>query len=159
MRAHTKVNKIDLQLVESRFGQIEINLDKMISFRQGIVGMPQAQNFCLTNHPDPKHKAYNLLQSVDFDDLCFLAIPLGKDHYRNEESLISKYDYEAVLQELEFDDKNVELILIATIHNNIKPGESVVSVNLKAPIFINLDKMEAVQYVFNVKKYPLRYFV
>ena len=159
MKTQAKVIETNLQLVETRFGKIEINLDKVISFRQGIVGIPQAQNFCLANHPDPKHIGYNLLQSVDFDDLCFLTIPLGKDYYRNEDSLISKSDYESALKELEFDDKNVELILIATIHNNIKPDESVVSVNLKAPVFININNMEAVQYVFSNKKYPLRYFV
>jgi flagellar assembly factor FliW len=158
MKAQEKVTT-RLKVIQTRFGEVTINLDKVIHFRQGMVGMPYAQNFCLTPHPDLKHQFYNLLQSADADDLCFLTISLAPEHYQSDDSLISASDYKEALAELEFNDDNVTMILVATIHNDVNPMKSMISVNLKAPILIDIQKMEAVQYVFSSPRYPLRYFL
>ena len=154
-----KLINTNLKSVKTRFGEVTINIEKAINFRQGIVGMPDMQNFCLTTHPDPKHTFYNLLQSLDSDDLCFLTIVLAPEHYQSEDSLISLSDYNEAIEELEFDRNNITMILIATIHNNLANNNSTISVNLKAPILIDISKMEAVQYVFSSPRYPLRYFL
>jgi flagellar assembly factor FliW len=156
MKAQAKI-KETFRTIQTRFGEVTVNLDKIIYFRQGMVGMPHAQNFCLTEHPDPKHQFYNLLQSADNDDLCFLTIALAHEHYLSEDSLISALDYKEALTELEFEHQNVTMILVATIHN--EANTSKISVNLKAPILIDTEKMEAVQYVFSSPRYPLRYFL
>jgi flagellar assembly factor FliW len=158
MKAQAKI--IDtFRNIQTRFGEVTINLDKIIHFRQGMVGMPHAQNFCLTAHPDEKHKFYNLLQSSDIDNLCFLTVALDPAHYQSEDSLISASDYKDALSELEFKSENVTMILVATIHNDTGSKKSSISVNLKAPIFIDVQRMEAVQYVFASPRYPLRYFL
>ena len=129
MKAKEKVTT-RLRVIQTRFGEVTINTEKVIYFRQGMVGMPNAQNFCLATHPDSKHQFYNLLQSADIDDLCFLTISLAPEHYQFEDSLISSVDYQEALDELEFKDENVTAILVATIHNDMNLAKSMISVNL-----------------------------
>ena len=88
-----------------------------------------------------------------------MTISLAPEHYLSDDSLISASDYKEALSELEFNDDNVTMILVATIHNDVNPIKSMISVNLKAPILIDIQKMEAVQYVFSSPRYPLRYFL
>ena len=145
--------------VNTRFGKISINLEYSINFPAGLLGMPRAKNFCLTHFPDKKYDIYKLLQSIDEDELCFLIVPLSPQHFADEKSLIARSDVLSAIKSLEIVESNVQLLLVATIHHDIKARQSKVSVNLKAPIIIDTERMFGVQHVFLKEGYSLQYFL
>jgi flagellar assembly factor FliW len=152
-----KQRKLAQKEIFTRFGKIVINLELVIHFPQGLIGMPNAQNFCLAHYPENKYDLYKLLQSTDDDNLCFLSVPLAPSFYSTEDSLISNSDIMQVTNSLNYNRKNLQILLITTIHNE---NEKIrVSVNLKAPLIIDTITMKGYQHIFHNDKYPVQYFI
>ncbi len=130
-----------MQLNTKLFGKIEIEEEKMIFFEKGIIGFPHCQRFTLVydEGEDGRQKNISWLQSIE--EPAF-ALPVL-------DPLFVKEDYSPKVEEqllkhlgtLEEDDTYVLVTVTATA--DVKK----LSVNLKAPIVINVKERKAVQVI------------
>ena len=130
-----------MQLNTKLFGKIEIEEEKMIFFEKGIIGFPHCQRFTLVydEGEDGRQKNISWLQSIE--EPAF-ALPVL-------DPLLVKEDYSPKVEEqllkhlgtLEEDDTYVLVTVTATA--DVKK----LSVNLKAPIVINVKERKAVQVI------------
>ena len=125
------------------FGKIEIEDDKIITLEKGMIGFPDLNHFALI-YDEEKEKKYNSimwLQSMDDPDIAFpvmmpnvseeMIAPLGK-----------------------LTPENTYILVTVTVPKNIEDF----SVNLKAPVVINMDNRKGVQMIVE-DDYPVKYKV
>jgi flagellar assembly factor FliW len=126
----------------SRFGNLEVNNQDIISFNDGLLGFDNLKRYFIV---DPGDSTLILwLQSVDDGNIAFPII----------EPKIFKPDYTAKLvpsdlMALEMDTvNNSKVYCIITIPSDV----TTMTANLKAPIIINSDKKIAKQVVLQDSK-------
>lgn len=146
-RDYSLINNNDVEnckKIISRFGEVYINLGNKIFFPSGLIGFSLNQNFCLTYKSDiPK---FNILQSIDNDSLSFLTLPLFLDNH-----IIAQDDLENTGEKLGIPLKNLAIILIAS--SKMIDQTKKITLNARAPIFIDTDKKTAFQYVLQNTQY------
>lgn len=121
------------------FGEITIADEKLITFSEGIVGFPFMNQFALIHDAENENSPIMWLQSMDEPDFAMPVIEpnLVVEHYNpivNDENL-------APVGELEQD----QIYLLVTM--TVPPEIEKMSVNLKAPIVINMKNNRAVQII------------
>lgn len=136
----------------TRFGEIEIEEEKIINFAQGLLGFPDVKRYIIIDHPNQPDIPLKWLQAIDDPDLAFVIT----------DPLIFCRDYNPEISEQELkklditDVKNCGIVSIVTIPH----GEpETMTVNLQGPVLVNLTTREARQTVLESDKYPLRYSV
>lgn len=134
----------------TRFGEIEIEEEKIINFAQGLLGFPDVKRYIIIDHPNQPDIPLKWLQAIDDPDLAFVIT----------DPLIFCPDYNPEISEQELkklditDVKNCGIVSIVTIPQG-EPEK--MTVNLQGPVLINLTTREARQTVLESDKYPLRY--
>jgi flagellar assembly factor FliW len=126
--------------VETRlFGTISIGDDKLITFPEGIVGFPFMKQFALIHDADNENAPIMWLQSMDEPDFALPVIEPGQvvDSYNP----VVNDEYLAPVGEL----KPEQIYSLVTI--TVPPQIEKMSVNLKAPIVINMENNHAVQII------------
>ena len=142
-----------LKKVHSRFGEIQINLEKKITFPHGILGLPAQLNFCLADFPREGFSQFKLLQSVEDNELCFITVPADyRDCYVKEADILEACNV------MEINPAQLLVLFIVTTHR-APNQETRISVNAKAPILVNTEDYSALQYVFNKKDYEIRHMI
>jgi flagellar assembly factor FliW len=138
-----------VNIVTTRFGEIDIDESKIIDMRGGIIGFEHLKKYVL--HIKDDNNLFWWFQSIDDGAIAFVVI--------NPYS--AKADYEAMISDndvklLEIEDaEDVVLLAIVTIRQN--PFS--VSVNLRAPLVINAKKKIARQIVLEDAQYPVQYYL
>lgn len=135
-----------MKIDTSRFGQIEVDEDKVILFKEGIPGLNHLKKYILLHEEKaPLH----WLQSVEDGKIAFvLADPF-----------VFKPDYapcihEDTLEELEAEnEKDLIVMTILVIPEDIHK----MTANLMAPIVFNPKKRLAKQVILDKGDYPLRF--
>lgn len=139
-----------MQLNTRLFGEIEIEDEKIIFFEKGIIGFPHCQRFTLIydEADDGKRKNISWLQSIEEPGF---ALPVM-------DPLIVKQDYDP---QVEHDllkglgtltEENLYVLVTVTVPTDIKK----LSVNLKAPIIINVTERKAEQLIVE-DNFPVKY--
>ena len=130
----------------SRFGEIEIDTDRVISMTSPFPGFPGSNRFILLpNKPD---SPFMWFQSLDAPDLAFVITQAG----------FLDIDYAppiptAIKEELKIgNDNDQEILLILTIPQG-KPQE--MTANLLGPVVINTKERLARQIVLDPNRYDL----
>jgi flagellar assembly factor FliW len=134
------------------FGEIDIADDKIITLEKGMIGFPKLTHFSLIVDEEKKKKKINImwLQSMDDPDIAFPVVDphsVKKDYAPtvNEEIV-------APLGEMREDDTFV--LVTVTVPRKVEDF----SVNLKAPVVINMDTLKGVQLIVE-DDYPIKYKV
>jgi len=131
----------------ARFGEIEINDDKIISFAQGMPGLEHLKRYVFLT---PAH-TYPLffLQALD-DSNISLPVINPFDVMKDYNPSVS----ELVLKELELDDlDNLLLLNVVVVPADIRK----MTVNMAAPILINVKNFKGRQVILDNSRYPIRY--
>lgn len=130
-------------------GEIEVAEDKIIHFTDGIVGFPDCKNFTLIYDEEKGEKSsISWLQSLDEP---VFALPVMNP-------LLVKEDYNPVVEDEllkslgELKEENTFILVTVTVPEQIEN----LSVNLKAPIVINVDTRKACQIIVE-EDYPVKY--
>ena len=136
----TQVRKI----ATSRFGEIEINHDKLITMTSSFLGFPGERLFVLLPHSE--NSPFYWLQSTEDPELAFIVIQpnLIKEDYKPSIPA-SVYDELKISQ-----GKEVEYMVTLTIPHG-KPED--ITANLLGPVAFNAEKRLARQVVLDPKKY------
>lgn len=134
------------------FGEIEIADDKIITLEKGMIGFPKLKHFALIYDEEKKEKYNSImwLQSMDDADIAFpVMMPnVVKEDYRPNVS-------EEMIAPLgELTEENTYMLVTVTVPKQVEEF----SVNLKAPIVINMDNHKGVQLIVE-DDYPVKYKV
>lgn len=136
-----------MELMTRDFGKIEIKEDDIIEFPQAIPGFPEEKEFVL--FPLADDSPFIILQSVNNSDLAFITIEPG--------NFIEDYEFEvndSVVDRLRIEDNEDILVLaIATIKDELEN----MTVNLAAPIVINLKEDLGKQVILDREDFSVKY--
>lgn len=132
-----------------QFGEIEIDMNQIIKFPNGILGFESLKRYTLfTLEEEPKIKC---LQCIDDENVAFYTI-IPWDFFSDYEINISDEELDVIHA------NSVEQLIILntlTIYDDIRYTTS----NLLAPIVINADTLEGVQIVLKEDNYSTRHYI
>ena len=121
-----------MKINTQQFGEIEYLDENIISFNAGVLGFENSKKFLLIKTDD---QMFYWLNSVESPDICFplVGVRILDDKYPGEK------DYEA----------------FGIVTLNKDPLK--ITVNLKAPVYINQNQKSGFQKVIDDDKYPVNY--
>lgn len=134
-------------LSSMRFGEIEIDEKKIIDFPQGIPGLEEIKRFTLIHHD----KTYPVSWLQAIDDPC-ISLPVV-----NPFLILSDYEFsisDGDMAELSLNKRDdLHIVNVVVIPEKIED----MTVNLAAPILINIGENLGKQIIFDRKNYQIRY--
>ncbi len=131
-----------MKINTTRFGEIEIEENKIINFPLGIPGFANLKRYILLDYKDP----IKWLHAVDDPDIAFIVtepFSLFPDY-----SLTIEDDVE---QFLEITDVAETIVLVI-----LNVADNSLNANLKAPIIVNISKLKATQIILEDDRYSFR---
>ena len=131
-----------------RFGEIEIEEEKIVTFENGIPAFEDEREFVI--FPYDEESPYYFMQSLKSPELAFiLTIPfLFFPDYQIEID-------DATIKELEISNQDsVTLYSLVTIPNG---SVRYMTTNLLAPVVLNTDNMKAKQLVMEKSNYKTKH--
>lgn len=136
-----------MRFKSSRFGQIEIRKEDVLTFPDGLLGFPDFKRYTLLD--DKRHEPFMWMQSLDEADLAFVLINpvLIEPDYRVEASPEDVSNLEIR------DPSRVQVLVIVSVPSD--PME--MTANLKGPLIINPDSLKARQVVLMSDKYGTKH--
>ena len=137
-----------MKLNTARFGEIEIEEDRIFNFVMPIIGFDMLHKFIIL---DPnKDTLFKWLQSVEDPALAFPIISVSA---LNLDYTIDLPDN--IVETL--DIKNVESLLVMNITSIPQDNPKGTTINLLAPLIFNLDNQNAAQVVLSGSGYDISY--
>lgn len=137
----------NLKVLTRDFGEIEAEQNNIIEFKHGLPGFEELKEFLLI--PLSEDSPFMVIQSLDDVEVAFTVIEPG--------NFISDYKFEIsdnVEEELEISSIEDILVLnIITLQEKLKES----TVNLSAPLVININKNLGRQVILDDKRYELKY--
>ena len=134
------------------FGTVDIADDKIITLEKGMIGFPKLNRFALIFDEEKERKDSSImwLQSMDDTDVAFpVMVP---DAVREDYKPNVNEEIVAPLGTLT--DENTYILVTVTVPKRVEDF----SVNLKAPIVINMDNRRGIQLIVE-DDYPVKYKV
>ncbi len=137
--------------IETRvFGEVTIDSEKIITFEGGIVGFPELQKFALIHDSEQGNNAgIRWMQSLE--EPAF-AMPVM-------DPLIVAPDYNPMVDDEilkpigNIDPEEILVLTTVTVPKDLKQ----MSVNLRAPIVINVTERKAVQIILDGEEYQVKF--
>jgi len=129
----------------SRFGQLEVNSERLIVFDDGILGFPDQHEYALIQTGEGS--GFYWLQSVCARDLAFVVC--------DPRLFVADYQVPVKLEELEgigiTEARNAQVFIIVNKVDDLLTG------NLQGPLVINVVNRKARQLVLSDKRYSTRH--
>lgn len=138
--------------IQSRFGQITVDVSRCVNFPRGLLGMPDKTNFVLTHFSSPKMEQFKLLQSLDEVQLSFITLPVAL-----ENPILAMEDIRAAADDLQIASDDLVVLLIVSVHRS--PDNVRLSVNSRAPLFLDIKQKFGMQYVFLNDNYKVQHML
>lgn len=137
-----------MKLNTARFGEIEIEENRIFNFVMPIIGFDMLHKFIIL---DPnKDTLFKWLQSIEDPALAFPIISVSA---LNLDYTIDLPDN--IVETL--DIKNVESLLVMNITSIPQDNPKGTTINLLAPLIFNLDNQNAAQVVLSGSGYNISY--
>ncbi|MBC8317930.1 MAG: flagellar assembly protein FliW [Desulfobulbaceae bacterium] len=130
----------------SRFGEIEVDRDRIISMTSPFPGFPDSSRFLLL--PSKPDSPFLWLQSMDDPELAFVIIHAALLDLDYTPPIPASVQEELKIQS----EQDQEILTILTIPQG-KPRE--MTANLLGPVILNSSKRLAKQIVLDPNKYDL----
>lgn len=137
-----------MKINTTRFGEVDIDENKILNFVSPIIGYNEYLKFTIIEQEN--NELFQWLQCVDNPELAF---PISIPSYFN---IDYNFEIDDVTQEkLELTDvQNLLIYNIVTIPNSNPKGATI---NLLAPILINSQTNNAMQYIITNSSYISRH--
>jgi flagellar assembly factor FliW len=129
----------------SRFGSVEVDAERVISFPRGILGFPKYRGYVLIE-PETDSTFY-WLQSVDAADIAFVVT----------DPLLFVPDYQVPLREETRQDLALADLSEANVLVIVNKVGDMLTANLQGPLVIHAVTRVAAQVVISEKKYQTRH--
>ncbi|MCL4550648.1 MAG: flagellar assembly protein FliW [Bacteroidetes bacterium] len=121
-----------MKLKTYRFGEIEFPEDKIITFEKGLFGFEELKKYLFIK---PDDSLFYWLNSIDNPDIAFPMFGMR------------------VIDERYPQEENFEAFGIVVLNADPKK----ITVNLKAPVYINQEDKKGVQKILDSDKYQIDY--
>lgn len=141
-----------METIKSRFGDITVETERAVVFPRGLLGVPDKFNFVLANFPSAKMQQFTLFQSLDDLGLSFITLPLEVNN-----NIIASDDIRRAGQDLQIAEANLVTLLIVSVHRGLDQVK--LSVNARAPLFIDSQRKAGIQYVFPQDHYKVQHML
>jgi flagellar assembly factor FliW len=133
-----------IKVTSSRFGELEVPEDSIITFPTGVVGFPDSRRFVMFDYKAP----FSWLHSVDDPNLAFVVMD-GAEFTR-------VFDFPPPYGDKDTDLKeNDEFAILVIV--TIRPDPKMTTANVKAPLFVNLRTRSGVQVIYDDPKLSHRF--
>ena len=129
------------------FGEVTIDDEKMINFPNGIVGFPELTDFALIHDAEKGNQGgIRWLQSVQEPNFAMPVV----------DPLVIRTDYNPSVDEelLKVIGDGDELLVLVTI--TVPSDLKKMSINLKAPLVVNVETKKAVQVILE-DDFPVKF--
>ncbi|HLS06696.1 MAG TPA: flagellar assembly protein FliW [Bacillota bacterium] len=129
-------------------GEITIDPKKIVTFANGLPGFKNEKQFILLPIPEAAPESFQTLQSIQTPELAFVVTNPYQIYH----------DYEFRLDQPTIDQLAItseQDLFILTIVTLTSPFEQS-TINLKAPIIINVKTKRGKQYILNDDTYPTK---
>lgn len=138
-----------MQLVTSRFGEISVEGDAVITFTQPIIGFQEYRRFVTV--PGPEASGLTWLQSTDAGELAFLMM--------NPRDVVP--DYHVPLSTHELAELAVSELAALEIYTLlvVPADKKKIRTNLRAPILISRGQRLGKQAVLERTDYPIQFYL
>ena len=135
------------------FGKIAIEDDKVIRFEHGILGFPELKDFTLIFNIDKgAESSIKWLQSLDEPNF---AMPvMNPNLVMDDYTPMFDRDLLKPLGE-NLDPENLMMLVTVTVPKDITQT----TVNLKAPVIVNVEERKAVQLISDDDTYGIKYAI
>ncbi len=134
-----------MEIQSKLLGKVEFSAENVIHFAEGLIGIPEKKNFILIEKED--FKPFSYLQSVD--DPTFILVVISPMMVEKEYNFdIHRDDLTAVGIQDENDFSLMAIVIFAQAAEDI-------TVNLKAPILINVHTKKALQVILQNDDYTV----
>ncbi|MDG2021939.1 MAG: flagellar assembly protein FliW [Phycisphaerales bacterium] len=134
-----------MQLETTRFGNVEIDDDRVIKFPSGMLGFSSYTDFVLLQ-PD-EQGVFFWLQSTETPDLAFVVT----------DPALWIPDYKANIRREQMEDLGMTEIGDAQVLVVVNKREDVLSANLQGPLVVNVTGRTGMQLVLADKKWSTRF--
>jgi flagellar assembly factor FliW len=129
----------------SRFGQLDVNRDRLIRFEEGILGFPKQKDYALIQTGEGS--GFYWLQSIDTPDLAFVVC--------DPRLFVADYRVPVKADDLEniglSDSNDAQVFVIVNKQDVLLTG------NLQGPLVINVLSRQARQLVLSDKRFSTRH--
>jgi flagellar assembly factor FliW len=143
---------LNVEIIKSRFGEIQIDTTKSVGFPRGMLGMPDRFHFVLTKFPSEKMQQFMLLQSLEDSALSFITLPVEL-----ENPIIAVEDLKSAAHDLQISFGNLAVLLVVSVHRS--PDQVRLSVNARAPLLIDIERKLGAQHVFQQDHYKVQHML
>lgn len=131
--------------IETKFyGNIEIEENRVLNFKDGIPGFEQLKNFTILDVEGGEH--LKCLQSLEKIEVCLMMVSPW-DYFK---------DYEIELSDEDVEDLEIVNEGDVLIYNVLTVRENSITANLAAPIIINIINNKAKQIILSNPNYNIR---
>jgi len=139
-----------MQLQTKNFGEITVNENDVLVFPAGLPGFEHVKKFTLLGRQGTD-SLFFWLQSIDEPNLAFVVT----DPFTvNPEYFVDVDDSET--EELQIREvEDVLTLAIVTVPENVKNT----TINLKAPVLINLQNNRGKQIIMKNETFPVKYYI
>lgn len=127
----------------SRFGIVEVPAECEIEIFGGIIGFPGQTRFTLLEYNTP----FSWLHSTEQKDLAFVVV--------NAAEFGDEYEFKLPYGDREIDLKEDDEIAIINLVS-VRPDPMMTTVNLKAPLIVNMRNRKGRQIILDNPKFPVR---
>ncbi len=132
-----------IKFQSSRFGELEVSALSVINFPHGIIGFPADHRYVILDYNPP----FSWLQCVSNPDLAFVVV--------NAAEFGDGYSFDLPIGDRELELEAGDDVAIMNLVS-VRPDPTLTTVNLKAPVIVNLRNMFARQIVLDDSRYPTR---
>jgi flagellar assembly factor FliW len=138
--------------IQTRFGQMVVDPASIFRLPRGLMGFSQLHDYALANLPEERFGVFKLLQSLEAPEVSFIVAP-----YQPGDGLIAPEDIAEAFQALGIGAAEGAVLLVVSIR---KSGDkAAVSVNLRAPLIVDVAKRAAWQFVLSNQEYSVRHAI
>ncbi|NBV54315.1 MAG: hypothetical protein EBR79_01215, partial [Proteobacteria bacterium] len=134
----------------TKFGEITLNPNLLLSFPHGLFGFRECTQFGLAKLPGMESSPLMLMQCTNQPAIAFLVADpsqLGLE--------ISAEDKTDALKQTKLNGKTTQFLTILTLYDS---GESYyLTANLKAPVLVESQTQTGVQFILNNKSYSTQH--
>ena len=137
-------NSSELILKSTRFGELAVPADSVITIASGLIGFPRHHSFVMLDHKPP----FSWLHSVEDPNLAFVVV----DGFQFGEKYSVKPPIGDKDSDLQEGDEYAILVVVT-----VRPNAAETTANLKAPIFVNIRNRRGVQVIFDDPRLSTRF--
>ncbi len=132
-----------IKINSTRFGELEFGSSTIIELPAGLIGFPEATKFVLLEYTAP----FSWLQSVQLPELAFVVVSASE--------FGEEYSFELPFQDRALDLKEEDEVAIFNLVT-LRPDPTLSTVNLKAPVVVNLRNRLGKQVILDDPRFPTR---